>query len=155
MVAGAGFSFLLSHRLLASPGPSNLGSEPTKYVGASCCNWEPIYHLSGEPCSLLVLLWGCMEEWMLDSWKTAKARGTSIHTFPRKSVGLIYSGCNSGPSLVWHTSEASEQHAGGVCERLEKFPISWASIFCLARLRAELSGSDFSRGFPVPHSSGR
>ena len=43
VVAGAGFGFLLSHRLLASPGPSDVGTEPPKYEGASYCNWEPEY----------------------------------------------------------------------------------------------------------------
>lgn len=65
MVTRAGFGFLLGHRLLASPGPSDLVTEPPKCVGASYCNWEPEYNLSRAPCSLLVLLWGCTEEWML------------------------------------------------------------------------------------------
>lgn len=61
MVAGAGFGFLLSHQLLASPGPSDLGTEPPGYVDASYCNSEPEYCLSRELGSLLVLLWrnGC------------------------------------------------------------------------------------------------
>lgn len=61
MAAGAGFGFLLSHRLLASPGPSDLGTEPSRNVGTSYCNWEPEYRLSGAPCSFSVLLWGCTE----------------------------------------------------------------------------------------------
>lgn len=135
MVAGAGFGFVLSLRVFDSPGPSDLGTELLRYAGTSCCNWEPECHFSREPGSVLVLSWVCREQWMQGYWEESQnQRGLHLSIPPEIS--------ESDSQQLWfwpisgmaQTPEAWEQCVGGVYERPEKLPISWASLFCLAQL---------------------
>lgn len=125
MVAGAGFGFVLSLRVFDSPGPSDLGAELLRYAGTSCCNWEPECHFSREPGSVLVLSWGCTEQWMQGYWEESQnQRGLHLSIPPEIS--------ESDSQQLWfwpisgmaQTPEAWEQCVGGVYERPEKLPIS-------------------------------
>lgn len=63
------------------------------------------------------------------------------------AVFLAHLWCDTHVRSLWAT-----------CRRClwKAWEVSYLSIYILfGSVRAELSGSDFSRGFPVPHSSGR